>query len=201
LAGIEWFPAIWLGGALFGLSVFLAGHLTPNYSHFCQSISELGVRDAPYSRLVRFIGFFPLGLSFVIYAHQTMGSFANVVPVTILLLIGLAIFIAGMYPTDPQNRRDTVSGKIHAMAVVALLFLLGVAPFAFSVAALYRIPPAPWFFVFSLSMGLLTLVFLMFAPKGGRPMRAAIHQRLLLSLHCFWWSVLSVVLAMPAAGF
>jgi hypothetical protein len=64
----------------------------------------------------------------------------------LIILIGLAILFAGIFPTDPDNRRDTMSGKIHASAVISLLLLLSAAPFTFSVSALYRNPPAEWFF-------------------------------------------------------
>ncbi|MCI0550962.1 MAG: DUF998 domain-containing protein [Anaerolineae bacterium] len=214
LAGMDWFPAIWLGGCLFGVSVFLVGYLTPNYSHLHQSISELGARNAPYSWLVRWAGFIPLGLGFMLFSLQARELFSNNVSSILFLVIGLIIIIAGIFPTDPHNRRDTFSGKVHAIAVTALLFLLALAPFIFSISALYRNPPTGWFSVFSLSMGMLTLGFFGIMPNarcqqltalhrkifsrwiGSWCLVQGLHQRLLLSLFSVWWFVFSAVLAL-----
>jgi len=219
LAGIEWLPAIWFGGCLFGLSILLAGYLTAGYSHVHRSLSELAATTAPYSWLVRWVGFIPLGLSFVLFARQTKDLFSSYVPSAIFLLIGLAIFIAGIFPTDPNNRRDTLPSKIHAIAVITLLFLLSLAPFTFSVSVLYRNPPAGWFLDFSLLMGILVLVFFVLLLNDVCPQLAALHQkllgafikawypmqglhqRLLLSLYFVWWAVFSLVLTLPLNTF
>lgn len=212
MAGINPFPAIWLGGVLFTISVVVAGYLTPGYSHFHQSISELGESCAPFARLVFWLGFTPLGTSFALYSIQTRDMFISDIPTVLFLLIGLAIVIAGVFPSDPQNQRDTRSGKIHARGVFCLLILLSIAPFVFSISALYQIPPADWFFGFSLSTGLFALVFLLVLPKGESqnttlawqnglgdflrlwyPMQG-LHQRLLLSLYAMWWLVFSFIL-------
>lgn len=188
-------PAIWFGGSLFIAAVLLAGYLTPGYSHFQQSISELGALKAPYGWLVRWVGFVPLGLSFVIFACQSGGLFSNLMPAGLFLTTGLAVLIAGIFPTDPDNRRDTPSGRIHASAVIALLLLLSLGPFTFSISALYRTPPAEWFPGFSFLMGMVALGFLAAMPGGDKPELAARHQRILLLVHFLWWFVFSVVLA------
>jgi len=211
--GFDSIPAIWIGGCLFVIAVLLAGYLTPDYSHAHQSISELGTPRAPYGWLVRWAGFVPLGLSFVLFSCQSGGLFSNHIPSVLFILTGLAVLFAGIFPTDPDNRRDTGSGKIHASAVIALLLLLGVAPFTFSISALYRNPPAGWFLVFSFLMGMLVLIFLVLSSNGvyrrlvslfqrisGRFEKCSflmpgLHQRLLLSLHYIWWFVFSQVLA------
>jgi hypothetical protein len=130
----------------------------------------------------------------------------------LIILIGLAILFAGIFPTDPDNRRDTMSGKIHASAVISLLLLLSAAPFTFSVSALYRNPPEEWFFLFSSWMGILVLAFLVISsiditrllavlfqrPGTGfgrnRQLWLGLQQRLLLSLHYIWWFVFTQVL-------
>ncbi|HUG35291.1 MAG TPA: DUF998 domain-containing protein [Anaerolineales bacterium] len=213
--GIDWLPAIWLGGFLFGASILLAGYLTPGYSHFHQSISELGERNTAHAWLVRWLGFVPLGLSFVIFAHQTRELFLSFIPAALLLLTGLAVIVAGIFPTDPDNRRDTLSGKVHAKAVIALLFLLSATPFAFSISALYRDPPEVWFMVFSFLMGVVVLGFYGMLPNDACPWLVALHrkifgrfleiwyplqglhQRLHLSLFGIWWIVFTLVLANP----
>lgn len=208
------FPAVWLGGILFVVSILLAGHCTPGYSHLHQSISELGGRGAPCSRLVRWAGFVPFGLSFALFSLQAHDVFLNPYPSVLFLLIGFAIFLAGIFPTDPHNRRDTFSGKVHANAVMLLLFLLSLAPFALAFSALYRNPPADRFFIFSISMGMLGVGFLLTITKSGSQVPAAglhqkargefvndwralqgLHQRILLTLHSVWWLVFTIVLS------
>ena len=214
LAELDWFPAIWFGGSLFGLSILLAGYLRAGYSHVHQSISELGTTGTPYSWLVRWVGFMSLGSSFVLFAHQTRDLFSSYAPSVIFLLTGLAVLISGIFPSDPNNRRDTLSGKGHALAVITLLFLLNLAPFTFSISTLYRTPPAEWFSVFSLLMGILTLGFLGILPNFDSPLILALHrrilgrlivnwyplhglhQRLLLAMHFLWWLVFSRILTL-----
>jgi hypothetical membrane protein len=212
LAGMDWLPAIWIGGGLFVVSVLLAGYLTPDYSHIHQSISELGERNAPHAWLVRWLGFVPLGLSFVLFARQSGDLFTNNIPFVIFLLMGIAVIIAGIFPTDPDNRRETISGKVHAIAVISLLFLLSLSPFIFSIPALYRNPLGRCFSVFSFLMGVLILGFLTALPNGSFPQLIifhrklfggfietryhiqGLHQRLLLALFGIWWFIFSVIL-------
>ena len=211
--GVDSIPAIWIGGCSFVMSVLLAGYLTPGYSHAHQSISELGTPTAPYGWLVRWVGFVPLGLSFVLFSCQSGGLFSNHIPSVLFILMGMAVLFAGIFPTDPDNRRDTRTSKIHASAVIVLLLLLSVAPFTFSISALYRSSPAGWFLVFSFVMGMLIMTFLvlssnrvycrlasLFQRIPGRFEKASflmpgLHQRLLLLLHYIWWLVFSHVLA------
>lgn len=206
-------PALVIGGCLFLAVILLAGYFTPGYSHVRQSISELGISGSVYGLLVRWVGFVPLGLSFILFADQSSGLFISQIPVVLIALTGLAILFAGIFPTDPDNRRDTISGKIHAGAVISLLLLLGATPFTFSVSALYRNPSVGWFSIFSFSMGILTLALLIFSSinmnrllvvlfqktQGGveksQRLSLGLQQRLLLSLHFIWWSVFIRVLA------
>ncbi|HSM70574.1 MAG TPA: DUF998 domain-containing protein [Anaerolineales bacterium] len=205
-------PAIIIGGCLFFISILIAGHFTPGYSHKQQSISELGISGSVYGLLVRWLGFVPLGLSFILFACQSGGLFTNQFPFVLIILIGLAILCAGIFPTDPDNRRDTISGKIHASAVISLLLLLSAAPFTFSVSAFYNDPPAGWFLNFSLLVGILVLGFFIISSIDMNWLSAVIfqksrdrieenwqlllgmQQRLLLSFHCIWWFVFSLVL-------
>lgn len=200
-------PAILIGGCLFLAVVLFAGHFTPGYSHARQSISELGMPGAVYGLLVRWVGFVPLGLSFILFAFQSGSLFSNHVPFVLFLVTGLSILFAGIFPTDPDNRRDTPSGKIHASAVIMLLLLLSASPFTFSIASLYRNPPPEWFLVFSFVMGIPVSIVLALSSHGiswrwtalfqrtAQPSLPGLQQRLLLALHYVWWSVFSRVLA------
>jgi hypothetical membrane protein len=64
-------PAIFIGGCLFFIAILIAGHFTPGYSHKRQSISELGMSGSVYGSLVRWVGFTPLGLSFILFSCQS----------------------------------------------------------------------------------------------------------------------------------
>jgi hypothetical protein len=198
-------PAILIGGCLFLAVILIAGYFTPGYSHARQSVSELAAPGARFRWLVRWVGFVPLGFSFALFAFQSRSWFSNALPSALFLLTGLAIVVAGVFPTDPENRRDTVSGKIHAGAVIVLLLLLSAAPFLFSISALHKNPPPGWFLVFSSGMGLLISVLAIPStsdvltrqimllqrtnPVPGLP------QRLLLILDYIWWFVFSQILA------
>jgi uncharacterized membrane protein HdeD (DUF308 family) len=152
------------------------------------------------------VGFIPLGLSFIVFARQSGSWFSSPIPSAFFLLTGLSIILAGIFPTDPENRRETASGKIHAAAVIVLMLLLRAAPFTFSIPALYRNPPPGWFLVFSSVMGILVSILVAFSSnetcarhlvlfqRTSRPMPGLL-QRLVLILDYIWWLVFSQVLA------
>jgi hypothetical protein len=152
------------------------------------------------------VGFIPLGLSFLAFARQSGKWFSTSIPLTFFLLTGLSIMLAGIFPTDPENRRETVSGKVHAAAVIVLMLLLSAAPFMFSIPALYRNPPPGWFLVFSAVMGILVSILVAFSSNETRARHIILFQRILhpvpgllqrlvLSLDYIWWFVFSQVLA------
>lgn len=199
-------PAILIGGGLFLAVILFAGYRTPGYSHARQSISELAAPGARFRWLVRWVGFVPLGFSFAFFAFQSRSWFSNPLPSVLFLLTGICTVLAGVFSTDPDNRRDTASGKIHAGAVIGLLLLLSAAPFLFSISSLYRNPPPGWFLFFSLGMGMLISVLAI--PSSNdiltrRIMRfrrtsnpaPGLQQRLLLLLDYIWWFVFSQILA------
>lgn len=210
--GFDFVPAIFIGGILFLILILFFGWLTPGYSHVRQSISELGESNAVYGPLVRWVGFVPLGISFIVFADQANYLFSSYVSTVLFILIGLSIIVAGMFPTDPDNRRDTLSGKIHASSVIVLLLLLSAAPFIFSISALYRDPPEGRFLVFSFLMGVLLLIFLVHSStdiflrlkasfrkssdafKDSPKILPGLQQRILLFIHYIWWFVFIQVL-------
>jgi hypothetical membrane protein len=60
--------AVMLGSLWFFAVILFAGINTPEYSHSSQAISELAAPGTPYAGLVRFGGFIPLGLIFILFA-------------------------------------------------------------------------------------------------------------------------------------
>lgn len=180
-------PAVWYGAALFVLVVLVAGFATPGYSHLHQALSELGAHDAPLDWLVRWAGFIPLGISFVLYAFQSHRLFSNSLPFHLFLLTGLAIIVAGVFPTDPHGRRDTLAGMVHALAGIALLCLLSLTPLVMSFKRLYRNPPQSRFLIFSFAMGLIVTSFFVMLPNGISPQLVEFHRKVLGVYFEFWY--------------
>jgi len=187
MAGLKNRPAVWYGVALFILVVLIAGMVTPDYSHFHQALSELGAHDAPLDSLVRWGGFVPLGASFIFYAFQARKSFSNHLPFYFFLLTGVAIIIAGIFPTDPRGRRDTLAGLIHAIAGISLLCLLSLTPLVMSFKRLYRNTPRRWLLIFSFVMGLMVSVFFVMLPNGIAPQLVEFHQKILGDYFEVWY--------------
>ncbi len=209
MAGYKRKPVIWYGVALFVLVMSIAGTVTPGYSHLHQALSELGAHDAPLDWLVRWIGFVPLGAGFTLYAFQSRKLFSHDLPFYLFLFTGLAIIIAGVFPTDPRGRRDTLSGMMHALAGIALLCLLSLTPLVMSFKWLYRNSPQSGLLIFSFVMGLIVTAFFIMLPNGISPQLVefhrkilgqyfetwyplhGLHQRLLLALYFLWLFVFS----------
>ena len=187
MAGIRSKPAVWYGAILFCTIIFFAGFLTPDYSHIRQAISELGAPNAPYDWAVRWLGFVPLGISFILYAFQSRRSFSSELPFYIFLFTGIAIILAGVFPTDPKGRRDTTPGMIHAVAGITLLVLLSLTPLVMTFRRIFRIPPQGWLITFSFVMGILVTIFFVMLPNGISPQLISFHQKILGGYFEFWY--------------
>ncbi len=187
MAGIRSKPTVWYGAILFCIVILVAGFLTPNYSHIHQAVSELGAPNAPYDWVVRWLGFVPLGISFILYAFQSRKLFSNYLPVYLFLLTGIVIIAAGIFPTDPKGRRDTTSGMIHAIAGIILLVLLSLTPLLMTFRRLYRVSPKKWLMAFSFVMGILVTVFFVMLPNGLLPQLVSFHQKVLGSYFEIWY--------------
>ncbi len=187
MAGIRSKPAVWYGASLFCIVILFAGFLTPDYSHFRQAISELGAPNAPYDWAVRWLGFVPLGMSFILYAFQSRRLFSNDLPFYLFLFAGIVIILAGVFPTDPKGRRDTVSGMIHAVAGIILLVLLSLTPLMMTFRRFFRVPPQGWLIVFSFVMGILVTAFFVMLPNGLFPQLVSFHQKILGNYFDIWY--------------
>jgi hypothetical membrane protein len=187
IAKIRSKPAVWYGAILFFVVILFAGYLTPNYSHIRQAISELGAPNTPYDWAVRGLGFVPLGISFIAYAFQSRRSFSNDLPFYLFLFTGIAIILAGIFPTDPKGRRDTTSGMLHAIPGIVLLVLLCLTPLAMTFRRIFRVPPKNWLIVFSFVMGILVTVFFVMLPNGISPQLVSFHQRILGNYFEVWY--------------
>jgi hypothetical membrane protein len=180
-------PAVWFGTLLFCVVILLAGYLNPGYSHIHQAISELGASNAAHAWMVRWLGFIPLGVSFIVFAAQSRKTFFNNLPYLLFLLTGIAIIMTGIFPTDPHGRRDTFSGIVHAMVGISLLSILSITPLLLAFPRLYRIPPQCWVFAFSFLMGILILILFVMLPNGISPQLIAFHQKILGGYFEIWY--------------
>lgn len=174
----------------FALVIIIAGVLTPNYTHLLQAISELGAPGAPLAPLVNLAGFLPLGCAMMFFAFAAprfLASQAQKAAVAILFgLAGAAIIIAGLFPTDPGGRRDTLVGVIHAVAGISLLIVAGLTPLV--IGAL----PAPGkkntaFRCYSLITGAVLVTLFMLTPNGLLPELIAWQRQLLGALFPLWY--------------
>jgi hypothetical protein len=57
-----------LGVLIFVFTTIFGGFFHPNYNHFSQFISELYAVDAPNADLIRFFGYLPSGILFILFA-------------------------------------------------------------------------------------------------------------------------------------
>ncbi len=57
-----------LGVAIFVLTTIIGGFLYPNYSHVSQFISESYATDAPKADLLRYFGYIPSGIMFILFS-------------------------------------------------------------------------------------------------------------------------------------
>ena len=178
ILGVLWFCAL----------ILFAGMFTPGYSHTRQAISELAAPGAPYAGLVRFGGFIPLGLAFVwaafaLLRSQNPGTF-RVVFFVLFSLTGLAISLAGIFPTDIHGRRNSFSGMTHAMAGLLLLALICLTPLT---AAMMRRAFSRGFRIFSLASGLTLLALFFLLPNGISPALIQLQKIMLGSMFDGWY--------------
>jgi hypothetical protein len=174
----------------FCVVILFAGAFTSGYSHSFQAVSELAAPGTPYAGLVRFGGFVPLGLAFVMFAfamRQMPASRTFQIAIFILFaLTGLAIIAAGIFPTDIHGRRNSFSGMAHAVAGLALLTLLCATPLLVAVSPVSQ-PGRRGFRIYSLFSGLLLTMLFVLLPNGISPALIQLQKILLGDLFTIWY--------------
>ena len=183
-------PAMVLAPLWYCAVVLFAGAFTPGYSHSFQALSELAAPNAPYASLVRFGGFIPLGLVFVLFAfavRRTPGSRAfRTAALILFVLTGLAIITAGIFPTDIHGRRNTFSGMTHAIDGIILLVLISATPLivAFTTASQ---PHKYGFKIYSIASGIVLIILFVLLPNGVSPALIRLQQIILGDLFSVWY--------------
>jgi hypothetical protein len=125
-----------LGVLFFAATTVIGGYFYPNYSHVQRFISELYAVDAPNANLLRYFGYVPSGVLFLLFSITAIKS----IPKSTLLTIGFigigfgygfGTIICSLFNCDagcnPKLINPTVSQIIHnAMG----LLTYAIVPFA-----------------------------------------------------------------------
>jgi hypothetical protein len=174
----------------FGVVILLAGVLTPGYSHSFQAISELAAPGTPYAGLVRFGGFISLGLEFAFFALAAWQSpdakNPHKVICVLLILTGLAIIAAGIFPTDVHGRRNSFSGMAHAIAGLILLVLASITPLVMAFTVSWR---SRWrgFKLFSIVCSFVLIALFALLPNGISPAWIQFQKVILGAWFTVWY--------------
>ena len=159
-------------------------------------MSELAAPNAPYAWLVRFGGFVPLGLVFVLFAFAaqriTSSKTFQTVVFILFALTGLAIIAAGIFPTDIHGKRDSFSGMAHAIAGIILLVLMCITPLAVAFIGSSR-PRLKSFKIYSIISGLILTTLFVLLPNGISPALIQLQQTILGDFFSVWYKYQGIV--------
>lgn len=189
---------IWL---LVGIT--LSGLLSPNYSHYNQAMSELHARGSTIEQLAPVINHYPLSLLFIafgvsVYRHCNVSISAKI-SATLIVVHGLATFIAGFFPCDAGCMPEipSRSQNIHNIAGGILFLSLLLAQVMWIVIALKKNTKA-WFGWFTLAS---ILVSLSAAIGMGQALETGegfgLYQRINYGSSILWLLILAYLLRSP----
>lgn len=124
----------WLGVATsLGFLLLLVGFaaLRPDYSHYTNAVSELGVVGAPNQIAWNLLGFVGIGLALTVFGWRLGEAVHSRVAGVLLVLFGLS-FAATAIPAD-MNDLSSPGSTAHVVAsqAVLLFWALGVGRLAF----------------------------------------------------------------------
>ena len=180
---------------IFTISVITAGALHPDYSHLTQAISELGAKEAPYQDIMNYCGLVPVGILTFIFS---IGMFRNIksntflyISSSLVMLIGLGRFLAGVFPCDPGCATFTsTSAKIHAFAGLASLTAGAIAPLVMAFGL--RSHQSRNYYFLSLGLGVGAVIIIITGVLGLSKLYVGAVQRLLLLFTYLWIIVVAV---------
>lgn len=114
---------------LFWSTYFIMAGLRPEYSFYTKAISELGSVDAPHKWIWNSLGYGVTGLCISVYAYglfrSVAGKGASKLSLIGLMLSGLFMSFAGIFPGDFDNKQTTTM-LLHTLGSFGsyLFFLL-----------------------------------------------------------------------------
>jgi hypothetical membrane protein len=177
---------------LWALAIIFCGSLRPEYSHLTQFVSELGERGSSTEFIMRYAGFVPTGLMHVAFSAflyvAFKGSRLAAVAAALLAINGLARVGVGMFPCELgcAGRRLLLSQKLHSLSAGAGFFALIGASVLWGIL-LRRYPSLRGLSVYSISSGVLGLVFLIFMSSSAElKVGTGLYERLSTGALSLW---------------
>lgn len=171
------------------LITFILGSFYPNYSHIEDTMSEIGCKKSPFTRIFTFWWIF-WGISFVIFSCGFVldSFFLESRGISIAGAILIAIFgigagvVSGLYPADQKGQEESTSGKIHGISgglgYLALLILPSVLVTAMG----------SWMLIISIITQIAGIIFFFLFLRTKKPKfkRSGLWQRLFLfNYYCY----------------
>ena len=183
------------GPGLFFIVVLLAGVITPGYDAMGQFASELSIGPLGWIMIANFIVFGLLVLLFGIGLWSGFGPAMSARAGAVLVsIVGIALVLAGVFVTDPEDAQMSAAGAIHLLASVLVFLLLSVACFVFA----WRFRSDRLFALYSVATGIaIPPLFLSTASAGGI---LGLVQRILIAIAWTWLTLLAVRLYREIGG-
>ena len=107
----------------------IIGNKYPGYNHLVDTISTLGTNKSPVQKF-QCINLIAVGILFIIFSVGQDLAFTQIKWCHRLFILGIVLFgigtiLAGIFPEDPKDITETVSGKIHGIASgIGFIFLI-----------------------------------------------------------------------------
>ncbi|MDO6421366.1 DUF998 domain-containing protein [Saccharophagus degradans] len=175
------------------LGVVIAGARYPGYSHLRQLCSELGAVGSPTEKFSPLINNYPLGILFCVFGGYVLYVSNSLLFTTtgwLVIVHGMATFVAGYFPMDADPYTQTPSKKceVHTLAGVVMLLSLLIA----NVLVIFA-NVSSGLRVFSAVCLVLVVVFLILMAQAFKQRgNVGLYQRLSYGAQLLWLAGVSV---------
>ena len=185
-----------IGPVSYTIVVVVLGLLWPGYSHVTQAISELGGVGAPSAIIMNTAGFALTGILIIVFAvglyyGLDKGSGSKVGP-ALVAVYGLGMFGVAFFPWDKVNLASFTSTMHSLIGWPQLIGLtLGLLVLAHTFKNDLR-----WnnYWVYTLSTGLLTAVFIVIYVFIGVEGYMGVLQRIIIGAQLLWIEIVAIKL-------
>lgn len=205
LAGLVGVLCLWI-------AIFVAGALTPGYSHLGDAISALGMQGAPAGWILDWLGLPLAGLGFIttgwlVFRDLPRGA-AVWMSAVLLVLVGIGALLVGLSPCRAEmahgfcNPADSPINARHTTGSLMAFFLAPLASLALGARA-FRRGADRVLYVFSLAMAvamLLAHLILRTAVFDPHHLHFGLWQRVLVLAITLWGAGVSLYLARRPVG-
>jgi len=183
-----------MGVILFVISTIIAGLVYPNYSHLSQFISESYAIDALYSNSLRFYGYIPSGICFILFSYFTNAYFPKSTLKTLSLIgiglgYGLGTIICGIFNCDagcnPDFVNPSVSQMIHNLSGMLTYLIVPISVVGFGIAS-RKWSNSQFLSNISLILGFLSFVFVVVLNKNLDSHYKGLIQRIIEGSILLW---------------